>query len=85
MPRVSQDLEKERMNRNPYVGVCRVLLQRMTAMVVALASRMVTYRRRKRTDSSSWSAPRLEKPTRVNWVTTVVLLKPCVWMTFFYE
>jgi len=66
------------MNRKPYMGVCKVLLKQITVMMIALAIRMVKYRRRKMTKSSTWSSSRLENPTRMNCVTTVVLLKPCI-------
>lgn len=73
------------MNRKPYMGVCKVLLKQITVIMVALANRMVKYRRRKVTKSSTWSSSRLENPTRMNCVTTAVLLKPCIWITSFCE
>ena len=38
------------MNRKPYMGVCKVLLKQITVMMIALAIRMVKYRRRKMTE-----------------------------------
>ena len=48
------------------MGVCKVLLKQITVMMIALAIRMVKYRRRKMTKSSTWSSSRLENPTRMN-------------------